>query len=168
MVSPNWYAVRTKPSQEKRATENLSAWGMETLAPWLPPKKGNPFPRPLFPGYIFARCEQTMLQKLHFTRGILFVVSFGGKAAVVEDEVITAIRSRTDDRGVICPGPALTSGDTVLIQSGPLRGLVGVFEKEIPGTERVRILLTIVAYSARVEISRSNLLKISRHSPEVA
>lgn len=167
MISPSWYAVRTKPLQEKRATENLTAWGMETLAPWLPPKEGSPLLRPLFPGYIFARCDQTMLQKIHFTRGILFVLSFGGKAAVVEDEVITAIRARADSRGVICPRPALTTGDTVLIQAGPLRGLLGVFEKEIPGTERVRILLTIVAYSARVEISRSNLVRMPRH-PDVA
>jgi hypothetical protein len=42
-----------------------------------------------------------------------------------------------------------------------LRDFVGVFERELPGTERVQILLHTVAYSAHVEVSRLEVAKVA-------
>lgn len=156
-----WYAIHTRPCQEKRAAENLNAWGIETLAPWLP-QGISPFPRPLFPSYIFARFDVgKMLHNIQFTRGILSVVSFGGQPAIVLDEVIDTIRKRVDSRGIIVRDtPLLKAGDPVLVGEGPLRNLKGVFERELPDGERVRILLETVAYSAHIEVVRSTVTKL--------
>ena len=163
-----WYAIHTKRCQEKRAAENLNAWGIETLAPWVTPQPPSPFPRPLFPGYIFARCDPaSMLHNVHFTRGVSSIVSFGGGPAVVMDEVIAAIRSRIDDCGrVACEPRPLKAGDAVIIETGPLRNFQGVFERDLSDGERVRILLETVAYSAHAEIPRSEVakLKVGAHS----
>lgn len=156
-----WYAVQTRPCQEKRASDNLNAWGIETLAPCLP-RRAAPFPRPLFPSYIFARFDVAkMLHNVHFTRGVSNVVSFGGKPAIILDEIIATIRNRVDDHGSITREIVqLKTGDPVLIAAGPLQNLKGVFERELPDGERVRILLDTIAYSAHIELLRSEISKI--------
>lgn len=158
-----WYAIYTKPSQEKRAAENLEAWGLETLAPWLSPSGASPFSKPLFPRYIFGRFDAAqMLHKVYFTRGVSSVVSFGGQPAIIMDDVITAIRERVDRNGKVVREPTgWKTGDTVVIESGPLRSLKGIFERDLPDGERVRILLEMVTYSAHIEIARSALTKLA-------
>jgi len=158
----SWYAVHTKPRQEERANENLAAWGVETLAPRLAPRGTASPTQPLFPGYIFARfAVKTMLHKLRFTRGVSYVVSLGGLPVSISEEVIETIRIRLDEKGFVANPISLKAGDLVKIQSGPLRNLVGVFEQEVPGSERVKILLNTVMYSAHVELSRFELQKLS-------
>jgi transcriptional antiterminator RfaH len=161
MNAPEWYALHTKPKQEKRAFLNLEAWGIEAFAPWLPSRAKPSNPPPLFPGYIFARFKiGELLHKIAFTRGVSNVVSFGGVPAIVEEDVIAAIRSRTDQNGIARILCELKPGDLVTAQSGPLRNLVGIFERELPESERIEILLTTIAYSARIKVSRYEVRKI--------
>jgi transcriptional antiterminator RfaH len=157
----SWYAIRTKPRQEERAADNLASWGIATLTPRLEGSKGGRTQH-LFPGYIFARFDRlNMLHSVHFGRGVAYVVSFGGAPAPISDEVIGEIYSRMDGNGVIRITPALKPGDEVVIRSGSLRNFVGVFERELKGTERVQIFLRTLAYSARVEVSRFEVAKIA-------
>jgi len=166
LIPPAWYVLHTKPKQEKRASLNLEAWGIESFTPWLPSRSRAAIPAPLFPGYIFARFQlEQLLHKICFTRGISHIVSFGGVPAEVEEDVITAIRSRTDHLGVARVAPQLKPGDLVTAESGPLRDLVGVFQKELPDSERVEILLTTIAYSARIKISKYDVRKIDGAAP---
>ncbi len=158
----SWYAVRTKPRQEERAVENLTSWGIATLAPRLEGSNSGRRDAHLFPGYIFARFDGlNMLHNIHFTRGVAYVVSFGGIPSPISDEMIGEIYTRMDENGVIRNTSALNPGDEVVIQSGLLRNFVGVFEREVPGTKRVQILLHTLAYSARVEVSRLEVAKVA-------
>src|SRR6476646_5598718 len=115
-----------------------------------------------FPGYIFARFDGIkVLHRVHFVRGVAYVVSFGGMPAAISDDVIGEIYSRMDANGVIRDWTELNPGDHVVIRSGPLRNFVGAFERDLPGPERVQILLHTVAYSAHVEVSRLEVAKIA-------
>jgi transcriptional antiterminator RfaH len=168
MNLPAWYVLHTKPKQEKRASLNLEGWGIEAFTPWLPSRSRAAIPLPLFPGYIFARFQlEKLLHKITFTRGISHIVSFGGVPAEVEEDVIAAIRSRTDQFGAVRVAPRLQPGDLVTAESGPLRDLVGVFRKELPDTERVEILLTTIAYSARINVSKYDVRKLEGVAPGV-
>lgn len=150
-----------------RAYLNLEAWGVEAFVPWLQVRARSSNPAPMFPGYIFARFDiGRLLHHILFTRGVSYVVSFGGIPAIVEEDVIATIRSRTDQHGVALAVPSLRPGDSVMVQAGPLRNLVGVFEKEMPDNERIEILLGTIAYSARIRISKYDVQKIDR--PRVA
>jgi transcriptional antiterminator RfaH len=156
----SWYAIRTKPRQEERAVDNLTSWGIATLAPRL--EGTGQRTQHLFPGYIFARFDGlTMLHNVHLVRGVAYVVSFGEVPAPISDDVIWEIYARMDEDGVIRTTPTLNPGDEVVIRSGPLRNFVGVFERELPGAERVQIFLRTVAYSAHVEVSRLEVAKIA-------
>jgi transcriptional antiterminator RfaH len=145
--SLSWYALHTRPRQEERAAQNLIAWGVETIVPKLQEARVSVGTQILFPGYIFARFDvPSMFHKIRFTRGVLYVVSFAGRPASISVEVIA-----------IQDTPSLRPGDPVMVKSGPLRSFVGVFERKLPGHARVQILLTTLAYSARMEVSASDL-----------
>ena len=162
-----WYAVKTKPREEDRADQNLAAWGVETFAPRIEKKTYNQFtgkptliPRPLFPGYIFARFDaDRLLHKVYYTRGVRSVVSFSGGPAEVEDDVIEFIRSRVGADGFIRLGDELKRGDAVTVKEGSLRGLNGIFDRSMSGSSRVMLLLTVISYQASVIVERELVQK---------
>jgi transcription elongation factor/antiterminator RfaH len=164
-----WYAIHTHPKQEDRANNNLMAWKVETFSPRVRRIQPNPYARvptylskPLFPRYIFARFEITsMLRKILFTRGVRSVVSFGGILARINDEIITLIQSQVAENGFVEVGEKLKTGDRVMIEDGPLRSLVGVFKRDVKGTDRVLILLAAISYQGSVVIERQHVKKLN-------
>lgn len=162
-----WYLIYTNPQQENRASQNLLAGGIETLAPLMKatrfrPFTGEPFAvvKPLFPRYIFARFElASTYHKVRFTRGVHSLVSFGEGPAVVDDAIIEFIRSRVGADGLVRINDGLKSGDPVVVRDGPLKGVTGIFEREMQDPERVRVLLEAVNYQAHVTIDRGLLRK---------
>lgn len=161
-----WYVVHTQPKQEQRADSNLNAWGVETFFPRLKERRSNRYTgattyivKPLFSRYIFARFKVGRLHKILFTRGVHDVVSFGGKAIAVDDEIILTIKSHMGDDGFVKLGEELKSGDPVVINDGPLRGVGGIFQKEIKDSDRVVILLAAVNYQGSVVIDKEYVRK---------
>ena len=160
--SRQWYVVQTNIKQEDRANDNLRAWGVETLHAKLRTPRYNEFTglptyvtQPLFPRYIFAKFNALAeLSKVRFTRGVHNVVSFGESPASVDQHIIEIIRGRLDGNGFVKAKDELKLGDKVVISAGPLRNLVGIFEREEKGTNRVAILLTAIEYQGRLVISK--------------
>src|ERR1041385_3651618 len=148
-----WYVIYTHLKQERRVEKNLRAWDIETFNPqvreyYYNQFSGAPIPvtKPLFPRYVFARFDAgAMFQKIHFTRGVNKVVSFGGRAVPVDPEVINIIKSRTDEDGFVSLGEKLQTGEQVIVKDGPFRDLHGIFEHGMKDDERVMLLLTTVS-----------------------
>jgi transcriptional antiterminator RfaH len=164
-----WYLAQTHPKQEERASNNLKSFGVETLAPMFKDRRRNFYTgkvtlhaKPLFPSYIFAKfVANELYQKARYTRGIRRFVSFGGSPAVVDEEIIAMIRSRISEDGFASIDEDLEPGDEVIIKDGPLRTFAGVFEREMNGADRVRVLLLAVSFQAHVEIERDLIEKIN-------
>jgi transcription antitermination factor NusG len=78
----------------------------------------------------------------------------------VDEDVIELIKSRLDKDGLINPGMNFESGDRVVIKEGPLKNLTGIFERKLPGRERVLILLTTVGYQTHVEVDTEGIGRI--------
>jgi Transcription antiterminator len=163
--APQWYVIYTHPRQEDRTNGNLTAWGIETFAPKIRDQRTNPFTgrkeyqvKHLFPRYIFARFDASeLVQKIRFTRGVNSIVTCGENLAPVSDEIIEAIRLRIGSNGYVKIGEELRPGDKVLILNGSLRNFLGVFERPIDDSERIRILLTTINYQAHIEIDRQEV-----------
>lgn len=157
-----WFVIQAKPKQEDRANSNLKAWMVETFTPRLRERGCNKYTgepsyitKHLFPRYIFARFDaNNSLHKIHFTRGVHRVVSYGNKPAPVDDQIIDAIRSRVAADGYVKLNGDLQPGDEIMINNGPLRNFIGVFDRKINDTNRVMILLTTVSYQAHIVIER--------------
>lgn len=162
-----WYVVYTNPKQEQRAASNLRAWGVETLYPKVKKRRLNAFTglpvyetAPLFARYIFARfCVEKLLHKVTFTRGVNSLVCFNNEPAQVEDETIALIAANIDEAGFAKIGEPFKVGDRLLIQAGPLKGLVGVFEREMKDSERISLLLDAVSYQSRTIVEREMVVR---------
>jgi transcriptional antiterminator RfaH len=161
----NWYVVQTKPKSEKRAASYLTERGIETLLPWMETlqvgagrtAKGL---QPLFPNYLFARFNLLEDYALvRWGRGINKVLGCGSYPAPIADEAIAIVKSRIDERGVAKRAYDLQKDDHIKIISGPLRDLLGVFDRWASDSGRVKVLLNLVGYQPRVELHYSQVEK---------
>ena len=164
-----WYVVHTNPQQEDRTSVNLRTWGIETLTPKVRVNKCNEFtnkvtrmPKHMFPSYIFARFRfNSEYHRVRFIRGVNSVVTFTGTAAPVEDEIIDLIRSRMGQDGFVKPFEELKAGDEVIIKEGRFKDFCGIFDREMPDNDRVRILLNTVSFQTHVVVDRELVQKFS-------
>ncbi len=163
----NWYAVHTLLHQEARADSNLRAGGIETVFPKIKDCRYNQFSgepvymvKPLFPRYIFARFRADQsLHDVRFTRGVQAVISSGKKPISVDDDVITLIKSRIHENGLVKVGEEFNAGDEVLIKKGPFKSLMGIFERTMDASSRVLVLLTTINFHGRLSLGRDMITK---------
>lgn len=166
-----WYVVHTHPKQEDRTNANLMACGLETLTPKLRVKKYNEFSgkvthlvKPLFPSYIFSRFKYNdVFHKVRFTRGVRNLVSFNNQPALLDDEVVDLMRAQIGGDGFVRTLDELKAGDEVVIKDGRFQNFRGVFEREMPDADRVRILLNTVSFQAHVVVDRAMVNKVTSH-----
>ncbi|HXQ71948.1 MAG TPA: transcription termination/antitermination NusG family protein [Pyrinomonadaceae bacterium] len=162
----SWYAVLTKPKQEQRAETNLRAWNIEAFTPKFKDRRrrrrqGSDYSfKPLFPRYVFARFDpQCCLHRVTFTRGVHSIVHFGDSLARIDDKIISIIQLRMDTDGLVRVGEEFKCGDPVMIDYGPFKSLIGIFERDIGDAERVRILLTTISYQAHLTVDKHSITK---------
>lgn len=164
-----WYVVYTNPKQEERADSNLRAWGVQTLNPKVKSRRFNEFTgaptvttKPLFPRYLFAKFNaRHQLAKIAYTRGVHYVVSFGGQPVSVDDEIIKIVQDRVDQSGFVRLGDDLKQGDRVVIKAGPLREFEGIFERKLKDNERISVLLTTISFQGRLVINKDLIEKVN-------
>jgi transcription elongation factor/antiterminator RfaH len=167
-----WYAVHTKPRQEDIAEASLHELGLQTFSPRLKERKivrgvRQDVVKPLFPGYIFTkfRCDQ-WLRAVKYARGVRRVVGAGDVPTPVDEEIVHIIHSRMKGGYVMIEPPPLRPGDAVVVEEGPLRGFVGIFERQMKGSERVVVLLNTIKFQARVILEREELRRLEGADPE--
>jgi transcriptional antiterminator RfaH len=159
-----WYAVKCKPHQERLAEIHLKRAGIVTLFPQIKEPKIVRRRRQvcinaLFPGYLFAQFNvEPDYRTVIYCRGVRDVVSFGPNPAVVEEEMIQAIKDRLCNGYVTIRDAAFTPGQVVRIQEGPLRGIEAVFEMQLPGYQRAVLLLRAISYQAKVVVDLKDIV----------
>ncbi|MGK2925972.1 MAG: transcription/translation regulatory transformer protein RfaH [Lysobacterales bacterium] len=157
---PTWFAVYTKPRQERVALEHLERQGFRCFLPLAV----NPYQRrsakttriePLFPRYLFlnAAADRQSLGPVRSTRGVATLVRFGMELAQVPQSVIRAINRRRDPAsGLVRLDPApVQPGDRVKVFDGPLAGLEGIF-RERKGPARALLLMKMLGTESTVEV----------------
>jgi len=144
----SWFAVQARPAAEDIAAGTLASLDLETVLPKVRRLVGRRLQaqfrrRPMFPGYLFVRCNPALhLHAIRYSRGVLRVVGGRENPAPVDDQVIAVFRHRMDASGCIeLDEEGFRRGDRVLIESGPFSGLQGVFERTLEDQVRVVILL---------------------------
>jgi transcriptional antiterminator RfaH len=163
-----WYAIHTKPKQEQRAEANLRAWNIEAFTPRIKDRRrsrvfkgSNHIIKPLFSRYVFAHFNlECNSHRVTFTRGVHNIVRFGGVPARIDDRIISIIQERMDQDGLVRVGEDFKSGDPVIIEYGPFKSLIGIFERDVGEAERVRILLTNINYQAHITIEKDSVTKV--------
>lgn len=160
--SSHWFVIRTHRRQESRAQANLNLGRIETFLPLARSTSRRhrtmQVLEALFPQYLFARFDpRVALHDVTFTRGVQSIVRVGGELATADDSLIDFLRMRMGDKGFIALGQKATPGEVVTIERGPFAELAGIVERNLPGRQRVIVLLATVESHVRVEVPTEDL-----------
>ncbi len=151
----NWFLVSTKPKKEF-IIESIITNSLSDVEVYLPKyKKRDGTIAPFFPNYIFIKFDpEKYFHIIKYTQGVRKIVSNDEGPVPVPEWIINDLKSR-EEKGIIKLGKKtkkLKPGDRVIIEEGPLRGWVGIFEKEVNDSGRVIVLLSYMKVNIRKEI----------------
>lgn len=168
----HWYVLHVKPNAEYQVAKALATHRVETFLPTIKTHRPRPGREttPLFPSYLFAHIdfEETGYGVVAWLPGMRRVVASDRRPAVVDDDVIEALQARMD--AIWAQGGWLAHnmqpGDPVVIRSGPLEGLAGIFDRPTTGTQRVRILLNFLGQTRPVDVALADLAPVQAGKSE--
>jgi transcriptional antiterminator RfaH len=170
-MGSRWFCLRTRPKQEHLTAQQLRTRveGLAVYAPRIryrkPTRRGTIwFVEALFPGYLFARFDPAeQMRHVRHVTGVTGVVAFGGRYALVPDEVVERLRAEIGDEEIRVFTEPFREGDLAEIVDGPFRGLEAVIVRVLPARERVRVLLQFLGRETEAELGYPQLAKPSAH-----
>jgi len=160
----NWYAAYTRPRHERVVTTSLEGRGYQVLFPhycvashWADGVKQ--IDSPLFPGYVFVRCDPWKRLPILQTPGLLHLVSDRNGPLPVPESEVENLRRVMASRVRLEPTAFLNAGDRVCVCRGPLTGLRGILLAKLNNL-RVVISVEMLARSVAVEVEGAWLEKV--------
>jgi transcriptional antiterminator RfaH len=122
-----WYALYTKPRNEKKVADGLSRLGIEVYCPmveqvrvWSDRKKKVSLP--LIPSYVFVRLEAQEREQVFAVPGIVRYLYWLGKAAEITEQEISVLKQSLNQTVQKYEVIGYRPGDRINIPSGPFMG----------------------------------------------
>ena len=155
-----WYVIQTKVREEGRATFFLRQLGIEVYFPkmefcTMTGTKATMARKPLFPNYIFAHFDaQKDLSKVSWTKGVQKILPESPTPVPLDEEIIKSIKSLAGNDDVVRKR-RFKKNERIRVIRGPMKDIMGIFEDWVSDQGRVRILLDLFNYQARLELHHS-------------
>ena len=155
----NWYLIKTKPRQEKKAKQNLQNQGYLAFCPMA---KINNKLVVLFPGYLFVQLDKKTQNwsPINSTKGVSHFVKFGLNFAKAPTSVIEFIKANpqtTIDK--LKDLNKFKSGDKVQISDGAFINCVAIFKCYKPN-ERVILLMNLLGSEQSLSIKKESVIAL--------
>ncbi|HEV2988334.1 MAG TPA: transcription termination/antitermination NusG family protein [Candidatus Angelobacter sp.] len=153
----SWRAIQSRPCYEKIAAQLLATKGYEVFLPVYQSlrKKSDRSVNlevPLFPGYLFCRCDGSYVSPILNTCGVMRILGTRGNPAIVEESEIDRLMAMTRAKLDLEPWSFIESGQAVRIQSGPLRGIEGIVIARDDRRHKLLVSITLLRRSAIVSL----------------
>jgi transcription antitermination factor NusG len=155
-----WFVLNTKPKKEFQVEKLFQEGGIEFYCPRY---KQESRKKPFFSGYGFIRFAYPSQYRLvRYTRGVKRVIGNQEGPIPIPEEIILQIKQREINGYIELEkyGEIPEIGDEIEIMEGPMKGLKGIFRKELTDKERVVILLNYVSYQGQLIIEKKKLKKV--------
>jgi transcription antitermination factor NusG len=151
-----WFALQVRTQHERGVAEFLRGKGYEWFLPMYKSRKRwsdrvKEVDTPLFPGYLFFRFNVHERLPILKTPGVIKIVGYNREPVAIDESEISAIQTLVGSGFATQPWPHLQAGDKVQIESGPLRGLVGILTA-FKGQHRLIVSITLLQRAVAVEI----------------
>ena len=131
-TTENWYVLKTKPFAEKKVFSNLERKQFNVFLPlttvirqWSDRKKKMQVP--LIPSVVFVKCNQKELHLFHGESGIVCVLSYLKKPAIVKEFEIESLRILVTEfvgEEIVFEALSIIPGQLVEVIKGPFKGMV--------------------------------------------
>lgn len=127
----NWYALYTKPRNEKKVAQKLEAMGIEVFCPlvtsivqWSDRKKK--VQKPLLNSYVFVKIEEESKKNVLEVSGVVRFVYWLGKPALIKDSEIETMQQYLTNPLVTVAVEDWKPNDKVLLKEGIFKNRVGI------------------------------------------
>lgn len=165
-MDERWYAVYTKPRWEKKVAEFLTLKNIESYCPlnkvirqWSDRKKV--LHEPLFTSYVFVHATEKLIGEIKKVDGVINLVHWLGKPAVIKDAEIDAIKSFLNEHSnVQLEKVQVRVNDPVKVSSGFLQDREGTVVAVKNNT--VRVALPSLGYVMYADLEKSSVTKIPK------
>lgn len=165
-MNEKWYAVYTKPRWEKKVAEELSCKNIHTYCPinrivrqWSDRKKV--IHEPLFTSYVFVHITESQISEVKKAAGVLNLVYWLGKPAIIKDAEIEIIRNFLNEhRDVKLEKANFNVNDKVRVTAGTLMDREGTIVAIKNNT--ISVSLPSLGYVMHAEIDKTGVVKIAR------
>lgn len=173
MSSPKkWYAIYTKPKWEKRVDLLLQNQGIESYCPlnkvcrqWSDRKKI--VLEPLFISYVFVYMSETMCHSIKQVDGVINLVYWLGKPAIIRDEEIQAIKDFLDTyENVQLEKAKISVNDTVKIISGAFMDMEGRVVQVMNNT--IKVILPSLGCAMVAPVTKVSIIKTKDKVSKIA
>ena len=164
-MSKKWFALYTKSRAEKKVHQALTDKGIDCYLPleknlklWSDRKKW--VEEPFIRSYVFVHVDDQNLQQSLNTPGVVTVIRFGGKPAVVQQNHIDMIKSvLSSDEEYEVSAEQFDPGEKVEINRGSLKGLIGEMVHHL-NKYKVLIRIESINQNILIRINPSYLQKV--------
>jgi transcription antitermination factor NusG len=153
-----WLVLRTRSRHENKVEAVLRQKQVETYLPKCRVQRSMSSRRsvgdaPLFPGYVFVRPSPEQYEGMRYVPGSCGLVLSAGRAAVLPDRDMEAVKRLVDSGRDYDARPELLVGKRVKIVCGPLAGMEGDLVR-LKQQHLVVINVDVVGSSVRMEVDR--------------
>ena len=147
-----WYVAHSKPRSEELLWKQFCLRNLESYYPSIKVQTMNPRARqvqPYFPGYLFVHIDLDLVSRstLEWMPGGIGLVSFGDEPAFIPECLVYEIKQRIENLETVAgkkPAP-LCKGDNIVVHSGIFTGYEGIFDVQLSGFDRARVLLSLLS-----------------------
>ena len=150
-----WFALYTKPRNEKRVAENLAALGIEAYCPlvttikqWSDRKKK--VESPLIPSYVFVKIEESNRKDVFQVAGVVQYVFWLGKPAIIKPQEIEVLKTQLAMPVVKVDIETWTPNSQIQINEGLFKNQIAVVDK----VSTHKVTLIIKSLGIRLIINR--------------
>ena len=165
-----WYVLRTMPRLEYLAEKELRQDGFEVFSPRVnhPSQPTIGTEAPLFPGYLFLRCdpESNGWPSFRLAHRVIGWVRFGGVIPSLPDSAIDAIIEQLENSGQGL-WKRFEKGEKVYVNSGGLECFAEVLEATRSPQSRSRVLVHFMNRLVQAQIPWEDLSPIHDHPNEI-
>lgn len=150
-----WFAIYTRPRNEKKVVEGLEKLGIEVYCPmvtqikqWSDRKKKVEMP--LINSYVFVNIEDKNRNIVFEVSGVVRYLFWLGKPAVIQEQEIEALKASL--KGILSAVEVngIQPGDSLTISKGPFQGKEGVVSQ----VDKNKIRLVLKELGVTITISK--------------
>ena len=154
-MEKKWFVVYTKPQQELKVAEQLTAMGITNYCPTITLVKQysdrkKKVTRPLLSSYVMVELEENQRNKVFACTGIVRYLFFLGKPAVIPATQINLMRDHLNWVYNDFKVTTLSVGDSHTITEGPFSGISG----RVVETNNTKVKLELTSLGMRITLKK--------------
>lgn len=153
----HWHALYVMPRSEKKVAEKLLQKGVEVFIPlvdsirlWSDRKKKIKLP--LISGIVFIRIHSNELTKALSTLGVVNIIRYLGKPALIRDHEIENLKilTRESEGYAFIENEHFEEGELVMVVQGSFYGLLGNY---VRSQGKYRVVVQVKALNSCIEVN---------------